>query len=300
MAPNLAPTQVIDKNGRSTTVHKRLDAPQSASKMSNVPAPSIAPKAAASAAARTPLPMPEPLDETQHAAFLEWQDSELDSMRYRVEIKNTFKQRFDPVAEALVWRVIQSGKVPKETIGRFLGTFHTRRTRIFAKNFGYAQEEVLSQLTSSLLLAERLGTEYPESVMEGVPLNFASAVDQALVGYSYTGKKSDRVEATTITTEETLTSVAAVTAYILESRNRQDFTHYKNSTFVSVNGKKVEGIYIANRSLDAFLRENPHEAGRAIAYAAERGMGNTAKDTKQLIQHLHDTEGMGALTEGWL
>lgn len=300
MAPILTPTQITDKNGKSTTVHKRLDAPQSAPKMSKVPAPSIAPNVAGSTASRTPLVMPEPLDETQHQAFLEWQHSELDSMRYRVEVKNTFRQRFDPQVEALAWRLVKGGKVPGETVAKFLGTFHARRTPAFAKSFGYAQDDVLSDLTSSLLLAERLGTEYPEVVNDGSAPNLATAVGQALDGYNYSPKPDERAPVGTISSEEELASIAAITGYILEAQRRQEFDQYKNTSFVNTRGKKVTGLILSNRSLNAFLRENPHEVHRAIAYAAERGMGNTVKDTKNLIQHLHDTEGADAIAEGWL
>lgn len=297
---NLTSVPIVDKNGKQTTVRKRLDA-QRDSKPLNAPAPSITPKSEVSGPSRTPLAETPTLSEDQYKEFREWQDKHLNSVRYRIEVKDTDNQRFAPSVEALAWRVIQEGDVPEETVSKFISTFQTRRSSFYAQTFKHEQDKLLSTLSNSLLLAEKISKDAPQAPDQvGGPKNYASFIEKALSGYRYRPKHADPLPNEPIRTEEELASVAAVTRFILDARDRSDYGSFRDNEFKDIDGKKAKGSYMANRSLDAFLRESPHEIDRALGYIRSRGIGNTAKDTKQLVRHLKESEDMSVLSDGWL
>lgn len=299
MSSHLTPTTVTDINGRVTTVHKRLDARQSVQKKTKVPAPALKPETPARAASVTPLVMPEPLTESQLKEFYEWQAPHAESLKFRKEVKDVMLKPFDGPTQALAWRIITERSVPEDTVVSLLTKYHSRRQTQLAKMFGYKQETLLRRLRNQLLLAEKLGTEHHEDAHTKGWLH-ETFLSKAEEGYCYKPKLEDRHSPEPIKTEEELASLTAVSAFLLRARVSGNTDQYRETEYGNSEGEKVGAVYMANRSLDAFLRENPHEVHRVLTHVGERGIGNTVKDTKKLVAWLAETEDATALSDGWL
>jgi hypothetical protein len=303
MPANLTPTVVTDINGRVTTVHKRLDARQGAQNTGKVPAPSIKPHAPASAPSVTPLVMPEPLTEAQLQDFYKWQAPFEESSSYRMEILTVMREPFDGPTQALAWKLVTEGTVPEKTVIQLLMKYHSRRQRQLARMFGHQQEALLKNLRNHLLLAERIGKDHPHLAHEltnGHSWMNEPFLNRVGEGYGYKSKQEDRHPLAAIESEEELASLAAVSAFLLQSRITESIDQYRETQYRNSEGEKVDAIYMSNRSLDKFLRENPHEAQRVLPLVRERGIGNTTKDTKRLLEWMADTEDTTALQDGWL
>lgn len=293
------PTQVTDVNGRVTTVHKRLDAVQKPQNGRKVPAPTLAPTAAVSASTETPIVMPDALTEKEYKAFYDWQRSFTSNSHYRNEVLAMFDEPFHAPTQALAWHIISSNSVPHKTVYGILGNYHAHRQSNLAKMFGHVQSDLLNDLRNKLLLAERLCRKNsPDDVSEYWLTD--KFLTKAIEGYHYTPKEEDRGLPAPIATEEELESIAAVSSFLIRALSAGNVDQFKEKTYRGGNGKKVIGMYMANRSLDAYLRTAPEDADRAIEYAVTRKIGNTVKDTKQLMEYLRDTEDAVAINEGWL
>ena len=299
MRANLTPTQVTDVNGRVTTVHKRLDAAQKPSKGAGVPAPSLAPTAPSSAHTATPITLPEPLSEEQLSEFYKWQQPFQSQVRYRSEVMAVMDKPFDGPTQALAWKIISEGSVPHSTVFQIISKYHSRRQSQLAKMFGFHQKELLDSLRNRLLLAERVAQKVPQDASSEYWFN-ESFISKAMEGYHYKPKEEDRKLPQPIASDEELESIATVTSFLLKARIAGNIDQFREKNFRTANGKQAEGIYLANKSLDAYLRGAPDDAPRAIDYAVTRNIGNTMKDTKQLMTYLKDTEDAVAINEGWL
>jgi hypothetical protein len=290
---HLSPTVITDVNGRVTTVHKRVQSPQTS--MPKIPVPKVdagTPRAVAS----TPLSMPALLSEAEREKFVAWQDSVLPKPYFKDDLLKFALQPFDPETESLLWDAVSSGKTETKLLTGLLVHFH--QSRWFKRRPDRREEdhpELLNRLRNSLLLAGRLAHYTPETGRQS--LSHESFLYYVLSGYGYRPKPEERFTLGPITTEEELASVAAVGKYLHEAEDDK-MSRLKN--FKNPEGEEVSGISIANRSLDLFLRENPHEVDRVIGYVKDRGIGNTVKDTKALIAWLNDSENSGVLNDGWL
>lgn len=296
---NLIPTPIVDKNGKQTTVRKRVDTLQK--KALNAPAPSVAASAPVSVPISTPLPEIQPLSDEEREVFANWQSMLMNNGHFREEIREIAKKPLPSSVEALAWRLTREGDA-QETAVRFLTTYHTRRSSQFAKTFRHEQEFLFNTLRNSLLLVDRISKDETGSpaLKIGGPITYANMIDKSLNGYRYSPKMDEVPDLTPIMTEEELSSITAVTRFILDARDRKDYGSCREKEYKDSIGKKLTGIYMANRSLDAFLRENPHEIDRVLKYVQERRIGNTVKDTKALVKYLRESKEMGALDDGWL
>jgi hypothetical protein len=303
MADNLIPTVITDKNGRVTTVRKRQDAGTKGSKALGGATPSIAREAPADRHAATPLVPPRPLTKDEVAKFDD---------KYFEVLSNTaldggptsrdvFIYQLDGVSQAQVREALDEGAVSVASLDRLLFQYREaiRTHSVFSPRM--PKEEAVSKLQTSLLLARKLGREFPaltpsDGAVQGVLIN------DAIIGYSYSAKVADRPAYTDVSTEEELESLTAVTALMLEGYRQLGYgsSFFKGAVFEVSNGEDREGRFLINRTLDKFLRENPHEAHRVIAYAKDRDIGTTAKDTAKVIRHLQETEELGAVSDGWL
>lgn len=301
MAGNLHPTVVTDVNGRVTTVHKRADGAQGARKPLNAPAPKIAADKPAKVISQTVLKLPLALERHEVDAFDQRHAKTMTKPGYDDQARFVFLHQISRQSQAIVRQVYEGGAVPQDVVTRLLTSYSLNRRDAF---LSYPDRIAKAQghLQAGLVLAERIAREHPE-IVDPEPITFANVINRCTMGYAYRAKVSDRHHFTTIDTEEEMASLTGVTVFIMNCFAR-DFgyssSYIRSDVFPDSSGGTEQGLYIANRSLDAFLRENPDEATRAANYAMERGMGNTLKDTKAIIQFLAETDEMGALGEGWL
>lgn len=292
------PVPIVDKNGRSTTVRKRLDAPDRASKMSKVPSPTVASPNASVPLQRTPLSAPAPLSPEQVKEFDDWySDAMLDRSADEVSIAGYIKDLSDE-SKSLAFRVLQGGVVSKESLTTMLQRSHRGKSMSFAPELN-VQDHSVSILHTSLRVAEKMATDDP-LIVSVRSMDLVEGIERTLKGYCYSPDKVERVPVTSIETEEELASLAAVTTFIVHARREGNTGQYSRGAFNDADDRRVEGLRISNRAVDKFIRENPHEVQRVIAYAKERELGQTVRDAKVLINHLKETSDMNALGEGWL
>lgn len=276
-------------NGRVTTVHKRAESSLVGKRAALIPAPAMG-----AAQEDTPLRLPGALSDEDFSEFLSWQQDELRKFNFNGEILDYSSQRFDPVAEALAWRFVQNSPDQSPVIGMLLREFHRKRWEKLKLNPFDRKPLDPTTIRNGLLLAERLYEHRP--TLEN---RIASTViSESLIGYSYQIKQADRHPLGEIKTEEQLNYLTAVSMFIVDLSDNGNIVtnrHFKNSQ-----GREVYGSFIANRSLDAYLRANPHEAEKVISYVKDRGIGNSVKDTKQMISWLSEAEGSSVMDEGRL
>ena len=298
MANPLVPTAVTDKNGRITTVHKRLDASQSASKTMKVPAPVLSPVSVSSAPQRTLLTPPETLTPEESQEFDAWYREALVSSQYNERATKLYVDNVDPEPKAIAWRLIQDGIVNPRAVMSMLND--SKKGYLAIRSIDPEIKKVKTGvLVASLLVAERMSQEYPNEVREDGP-NISRLISRAIKGYAYSTKIDDRHMVTGVATEEELASLTAVTTFLFHADannhdNQQKWGNFKDSEL-----QQVEGLWIANRRLDAFLRENPSQTPRVIEYMNTREMGTSAKDFKALVAYLQESEDFGVLEDGWL
>src|SRR5687767_12509029 len=106
MKNNLAPVTVTDKNGRVTTVHKRLEGRQSASNTLKVPAPALTPQKPVSEQPRTPLAPVEMMTDDEAKVFSEWHNAMLDKSHYNDRAKAACRKPLGPETCSLAWNAV--------------------------------------------------------------------------------------------------------------------------------------------------------------------------------------------------
>lgn len=298
MANPLVPTAVTDKNGRITTVHKRLEAPQSASKTRKVPAPVLSPERAPSAPQRTPLTPPEPLTPEETAKFNNWYRERLAEVQFNTRAVNGYVDILSPESKALAARILAHGAVEKKVLVSILTGSH--RSFVVNQKFHHPDVQKMHRvLNTSLRVVEKLAHDDPK-VMDGLGASGAVMIKKALDGYGHSKTIDERVPFMSAETQEELASIAAVTTCIAHAFTNGNSHQYRVGKFRDADYQQAEGVWLTNRHLDAFLRENPGQTPRVIEYMNTREMGTSAKDFKALVAYLQESEDFGVLEDGWL
>lgn len=296
---HLSPSVITDVNGRVTTVHKRVDAPRSALNPMTVPAPAVSVNQPVT---RTLLTPPEAITEDESKSLMDWYKSEFSTMYPAASTVEMLTRPIDEETQALLWRVLQGGTVPKEAILWMTHQYQTNRHKHLVLRSGRQnekQESLREHLRMCLRLVESVGREAPGYASDGGN-SYATNISHVIYGSQYIQQKKDDSLPFLLETEEELVALTAVSLYLSDVNDRRSFKHRKIVRFQLPNNMSVDGQYMVNRTLEAFLKENPHEVHRVIEYGKSRDMGNAAKDTKGIIRHLRETKGMSALGEGWL
>ena len=289
MKNNLAPVTVTDKNGRVTTVHKRLEGRQSASNPLKVPAPALTTQKPTSEQPRTLLAPVEMMTADEAKLFSEWHETMLEKSHYNDRAKAACRKPLEPEICSLAWNAVNSG-VSKAVVMSLINE-HQITNHMFRQ-----LDNPVTLLQGQLRMAERIAQLDPE--MASSPA-LTTTIEHAVNGYNYSSKQELRVSITSIDTQEELDSITAVTMFVFNAVRNEHSDQYRQSEFKDSEGRQVMGSRIVNRSLDTFLRQNPHEVNKVISYANSRRLGATVKDTAALVQYLKDNEAP-ALNEGWL
>jgi hypothetical protein len=295
MNSKLTATQIVDKNGRTTTVHKRAEM-NASSKPQKVPAPAVVKQAATHTATHTLLAKPALLTAAQRKEFRRW---------YLTFTESNYEElptEIDPEVQALAWHVTHNGRADHTVVAKILDA-HVQS--IFIQEYAPAIMRLHSHVISSpitkveayLRVAERVGTEDAEA---GADPKLPHYITSVMDSYCYRPKEEDRIQTLSIDTEEELASLTAITLFLRNADLSQLHNQYRIGDFADSLGNLVNGRRMINRSLDTYLRENPDEVHAINEYMNNRTPGTTVKDTKQIIQHVAEIKEHGALGQGWL
>lgn len=303
MAGELVPTRVTDKNGRLTTVHRRQEVPSKASKSLGSAAPTIPTEAPAERSTATPLIHPAPMEAVEVQDFVRKHHEAL--YKYPVDGGPTSGHVFvgflDPVSKAYIRDAIERGYASMELIDYLIFKYRETTKPKSAYEPSIPNVEAVAQLRTSLLVADALGKDFPMLASSNV-FDQGSLIGGVITGLSYNEKVSDRPAYTRVTTEEELASLIAVTALVMEGyrQSRSSSSIFQKLVFEVNTGERRNGVILANQSLSQFLRENPRETHRVIAYSQERDLGKTAEDAEQVIRYLRESKDIGPVSDGWL
>jgi hypothetical protein len=207
----------------------------------------------------------------------------------------------DPVSKSYVRDAVESNFVSMELIDYFLFQYREATRFHSAYEATMPDVEAVAKLRTSLLLAETLGKDF-SMLTPSNAISQGKLISDVIVGCSYRAKVDDRPAYTRITTEEELASLTAVTALVMEGYRQSGpaSSMLTRMVFEVSTGDDRNGIMLVNHSLDKFLRKNPHEVHRVIAYARDRDVGKTVDDTARVISYLQETEELGPVSDGWL
>jgi hypothetical protein len=272
----LIPTQIVDKNGKRTTVRKRAAAPSATGK--KLPAPALA--STSKSASGTPLSFPKPLTETQKKAFLD--GSPLLGTSYsNMNWDHMLHTRISNEDLAIIKDFLDKDRLPVDTVKAILANVSVEPRMTVTSNALLAMEAV------------RLRGGLPEdpSAQRATVISMMASV-RGLHRNQVSGASSK------LTTTEQVNGAAAVVLFINSFEN--DWTA-KEQHVVKNNGTMVSQNSIRNVHLDALIREQPDRLDDILGYIAERGMHKRSKGpVEDLRQFLKDSNGARAIAEGWL
>lgn len=284
MKNNLVPTSIIDKNGKQTTVHKRVSgAAVSSSALAHVaPTPPVT-----EAVLGTPLPVVHRLSSGEVEEFIaSFSQGRIRRAGKQVDTAAVFKS-LSGISQGLLWRVRQAGAIADADIELALDQL---QNRVWNRWSATPNPEKLAEANfrDYLLVAERLHRDYPE-LMHDIGSGSAPELSK-VVEYRDHQKGTILRPVKEMTTEEEVTPVAAVAAYALVCMYREsdcyDTEHLVMREHPDEEGRYVEGLIIANKTLDAYIREHPEMAVRVAEFVVDRGVGKSKKDALFVLEHL--------------
>jgi len=303
MTGKIVPTVVTDRNGRVTTVHKRQDARRSASRSLSA-VPTISATSPVKSRSVTPLVMPSPLSEDEAREFLRQNERLLSNVPFDgyANSHEVIQTMLNGVTQAQIKGMLEQGAITIAALDRLLVEYR-RDIKSQYKNKSHITKSLSEDhLQTALLVAEGIAKEHPTLIpRDGV--DFANYLRSIINGNAYRSKMVERLpfdKPETVEEIRAMTAIAAVTLYDFKHNSYGGY-YVKRSVFKDRAGiEVVDGRYLKNRSLDTFLRENPEEVSRVLDYLDSRLLGNTAKDTADLVRYLRESEELGAVSEGWL
>jgi hypothetical protein len=276
--PKLVPTQITDRNGKRTTVHKK---PAAASgPRSALPAPSAA--GAPPQPQGTPLVLPEPLDKFERAKYI--LSSHLPNVSLAALSTQETLERVDLAGLALAKSIVERGSLDPETVKLVLSQYGKPYSPMYVNR---------------LLIAERLEQTIGRGITGNTDrMSYLRGICLAADGLARNHPSGAKI-LDAFTTEEELAGCSAVTEFTL----CREFggSHVSNGYLSDGEGGDWQGSYIRNRHLDLLIRERPDDVHAIIAYVKERGMHPVNKGpVKALRAYLDDTTDTSSVGSGWL
>lgn len=296
MASPLIPTQIVNKNGVPTTVHRKLvPVAQAASYLAGV-APTVNASQPTTAAGGTPLPALEPM------TMQEWRSwgSQHPSMTQRVDYAHsspieTLVNHADQEMWSLTRRVVENGVDPERAayiISKFAERVETRWRRPGGK------ERALTHLEATLLVAEHV--DMSVATQTNNPQKNSMLICGAVEALNYSDNIGDRLPLEKFTTREQVASAAAVAGYIMSVGEPNIIG---KRTYLDATKMDMSGWSISNNLMDNFLRERPDQLDRILKYRSDHFKDNkltSNKEVKRMIAFLLETEDNPVLADGWL
>jgi hypothetical protein len=212
---------------------------------------------------------------------------------YNKRAKADSARPLDPESEALAWRVLKSGRVNQSAVFSLIS-----ESQLDKFMFGH-KDHTPTELQAKLRVAERVGEINP-AVADIAGRGLGVRIDHCVDGYGYSPAEVNRTSLREINTEEELAAVAAVATFVVYAVNEGLANQHKEGEYKDAEGRRNNGTWMTNHRLKAFLQENPDEVNRVIEYIESREVGITVKDTRAIIQYVHESKELGVLDQGWL
>lgn len=298
MPNNLVATPIVDKNGKRTTVRKKPEAGAGAAqKVANIkPVLSSASRTNKPAAQRLP-PLGEITEEELRQLGEEYPELS-HSTRDMNSSVDILLAHTPPSTWALVKRVMDAG-LDADLIVYLTGIHEARVTRWWTNGASDA-EHAVAQLNNCMLVAERIGRDYPD--MQGESGDFLGRqVSRTLETYAQSVTPNRLRTLKLFRTEDQLDGAAAVTAFVINcDQNHSSFTDsFIRNINISIGSRSFNGAVITNSDVDEYIREHPHDLPRIMKYMDDYEYGNSAQDAETLISFLEETTD-SPLVDGWL
>lgn len=283
MNNKLTPAVIVDKNGRTTTVHRKADrtVTHSAIPAPTVKAPTISAGKKTPQKHSTPLPVPPPID----PKTLRERVGHLRGIQALSVRKNP-----NPDEVALINSILDRGHVSPNAIGMVSDYMGMMSTGERIRDFDY----------NTFLLTERYASS--SGAIEVINYTDAHHFVDAIKGL-YQRRSEQDITVERITTEEELDANVAVLRMMMLIRENSDQLGRATTTkeYRTANGKRLNGTCLRNQGFAELIREN-HEFYPAIEqYVMDRGVPKNKHEVNALKTYLNNShEHTTAIAEGWL
>jgi hypothetical protein len=277
---NLQPVTIVDKNGRTTTVHRR-DATKS-SVGTGLPSPKLSPQ---NGTQGTPLePIPLTTASQTKVIIAEFEKGEV---YWNLDAKSlsTNLSRKD---KGLIYRMLKNPDIDSELVKMLVS--------YALWNEGTKSEEI----SSALLIAEKIISNGDTVISSewGV-----STFLETVIGIDQRGAGGYLRPVKEIETQEELAGKAAVTTFTLTAWNE-----FPDDGSVTAKGSKKFNFrwkrdfrFVANRHLESLLMERPEKRYTITEYVRKRGMHPAnKKPVDALRSYLDEGAEATAVSSGWL
>lgn len=257
---HLTPVHIVDKNGKATTVRRKLA--QLFSPKRVIPPP--APAASQSQACLTPLSKPAPLTGEESSG---WLDTVNFDTTYQKGLRRTHNAiaMLEPDTQALVKELIEQKNVPTIQVVRLMGAI----TTVLPEEQKYALSHDIMLVVGKLQEQGRLGDKTDYS---GLLISLRD------IKASSFGK----LPLQRISSQEELEGKTAMT---------HAMSHLQRNHTLAVTNE------ITSAKLVELIQDQPEDVDRILAYIDERGMTND-RDFEGLVESLESPA--PAIEGGWL
>lgn len=275
----LAATPTVDKNGKNTTVYRKM---ASSAPARDLPVPMLNGSKRGAQKPSTPLPVPVPVASEKLEHFQK-------SLKNSGVISLSKNLRADEAA--LTRDIINRGHVSDDALIAITG---------YMGNFS-AGERIRHYDYNSLLILERVcRDEGSEFVMER-PHAFADAVE----GLGIRRRESDHVTVPPITTEEELDSLAAIVKLMVFVSNREESSPVQQVSerkeYHTAEGDRLNGKAFKNHGFTALIRDRYEDYPRIARFVNDRGVPSNKASVDALCDYLDSgDDNHDAVVEGWL
>lgn len=273
---HLTPTQVVDKNGKPTTVYRRTETLKSTG--APLPAPSAAPQP--SDGMTTPLTLPEALTAQERRAL----GKQFDSLDVQWGV---------PSSHILEHLDVRSRSLLKRIVDRFPGDVPLVKKRIVP---AITNECLPEECTNILLVLEKLLAGNHADALE----RWDYGIMDTVLGLCHSDDRSPADQV--IKTEEELAGKSALNAFILTHGRKHD-PESLTKTLVLRRGAFILAEYMAlrNRHLERLIMERPEDLDAISRYVEERGMHKSNKGPVEAMRaYLDDETIVAPVSSGWL
>jgi cytidylate kinase len=298
IATPIIATPIVDKNGRSTTVLKKLDTGASAlQRVSNIK-PVLPP---ASKPQKTSAKRLSPLGEITEEELRQLGQDHPKLSHSTRDVNSAIDillAQTPPSTWALAKRVIDDGLDADVVV--YLTSIHEDRvTRWWTKGKADADHAV-DQLNNCMLVAERVERDYSD--LKGWGGDFQGRlISSTMETYTQSQNLKRLCPQKLFRSEGNLDSAAAVTAFVMNCERNYEGVSGKfiRNMNVTVSGRSFMGTVITNSDVDAYIRECPQDMPRIMRYMEDYEYGNSEQDAETLISFLEETS-ESPLADGWL
>ena len=279
MNNSLIPTPIVDKNGRATTVHRKM-ARTAAS--SSIPAPTVKAAKKAPEKPSTPLQPPAPIDP---ARLREYQRS------FRGIQALSLRKNINVDEAALIKDILDNDRVEPRLIGLISDYMGILSVGERFADYDY---------NAFLLLDRYVQSGGDTSVCS---YNEAHVFNGAIEGL-YQRRRGQEVKVEKFSTEEELDANVAVLRMMVLMRETGDDRAggaIISKEYYTADGKRLNGAYLRNQGFADFIRANYQSYHDIERYVRDRGVPKNKREVEALKAYVDNgEEHTTAMAEGWL